>query len=90
MTEVAEQVFELPVRRALPKGVGGLSGVVATPAFTVAVGLAAWGYRTGGVSTTAQEPESFSFGKLGGRVAGWFSDMVAPATASAQSKRSGR
>ena len=90
MSEVAEQVFELPVRRAVPKGVGCLSDVVSTPAFTVAVGLAAWGFRHGGASTRTVEPESFSFGKLGGRVAGWFSDIVAPATSSSTSKRAGR
>lgn len=90
MSEIAEQVFELPVRRAVPKGVGCLSDVVSTPAFTVAVGLAAWGFRHGGASTRTVEPDSFSFGKLGGRVAGWFSDIVAPVTTSGTSKRAGR
>lgn len=90
MVEVAEQVFELPVRQAIPKGVGCLSDVVSTPSFTVAVGLAAWGNGHGGPSTTTVEEPSFSFGRIGGRVAGWFSDMVAPAPASTRHGRINR
>jgi cell division protein FtsA len=90
MVEVAEQVFELPVRQAVPKGVGCLSDVVSTPSFTVAVGLAAWGNKHGGPSTTKVEEASFSIGKLGGRVAGWFSDIVAPATGSSPHRRVNR
>ena len=33
MTEIAEQIFDLPVRRASPEGVGGLADHVSNPAF---------------------------------------------------------
>ena len=46
--ELAEQVFDLPVRRGTPEGVGGLDDVVQSPIFATAVGLALYGIRTGG------------------------------------------
>ena len=91
MVEVAEQVFELPVRQGSPKGIGGMNDVVSTPSFTTAVGLAAWGNRHGGPSTTkVEEKPSFSIGKLGGRVADWFSDIFEPTSAAAGSKRASK
>jgi len=45
ITEMAEQIFDLPVRRGYPTGVGGLSDVANTPAFAVGVGLILYGSR---------------------------------------------
>lgn len=45
MAEIAEQIFDLPVRRAAPEGVGGLADHVNTPAFATAVGLCAYVHR---------------------------------------------
>ena len=39
MAEIAEQIFDLPVRRAAPEGVGGLADHVNNPAFATSVGL---------------------------------------------------
>jgi cell division protein FtsA len=39
MAELAEQVFELPVRLGAPQGLGGLSANVADPRFSTGVGL---------------------------------------------------
>jgi cell division protein FtsA len=39
VVELAEQVFEMPVRLGLPRGVGGLSANVADPRFATGVGL---------------------------------------------------
>src|ERR671939_365727 len=36
MAEIAEQIFDLPIRRGSPNGVGGLSDHVASPAFATA------------------------------------------------------
>jgi cell division protein FtsA len=44
MEEVAEEIFDLPVRRGDPTGVGGLMDRVATPDFATAVGLILYGY----------------------------------------------
>jgi len=43
MPEIAEQVLELPVRRGLPMGVGGLIDVVKSPAYATGVGLVKYG-----------------------------------------------
>jgi cell division protein FtsA len=43
--ELAEQVFDLPVRRGMPSGVGGLADGVRSPIYSTAVGLALYGAR---------------------------------------------
>ncbi len=47
LEEVAEEIFDLPVRRGDPGGVGGLVDRVATPDFATAVGLVLYGYNRG-------------------------------------------
>lgn len=42
LPEIGEQIFDLPVRRGAPVGVGGLSDHVNTPAFGTPVGLVKW------------------------------------------------
>jgi len=39
MVELAEQVFEMPVRLGMPEGFGGLGANVADPRFSTGVGL---------------------------------------------------
>lgn len=90
LTEIAEQVFELPVRRATPAGVGGLADVVATPAFATAVGLAVWGWRHGAREGARVATGGFSFGRLGGRVRDWLTDMFEPASSAAGNRRASR
>jgi len=43
--ELAETVLGMPVRRGVPKGIGGLVDVIRTPNFATGVGLALWGAR---------------------------------------------
>jgi cell division protein FtsA len=43
LTDIAEQVFDLPVRCGAPSAVGGLADVVASPAFATPVGLVLYG-----------------------------------------------
>lgn len=45
MAEIAEQIFDLPVRRGYPAEVGGLADHVASPALATAVGLVLYAYR---------------------------------------------
>ena len=45
MSEIAEQIFDLPIRRSSPTGVGGLADHVANPAYATAVGLALYAER---------------------------------------------
>jgi cell division protein FtsA len=45
MAEIAEQIFDLPIRRGLPTGVGGLADHVNNPAFATGVGLVMYAHR---------------------------------------------
>jgi cell division protein FtsA len=45
MPELAEQVFNLPVRRGLPRDIGGLADVVQSPVYATGVGLVRYGSR---------------------------------------------
>ena len=45
MPEIAEQIFDLPVRRGAPAGVGGLADTSSSPAFATAVGLVLYAHR---------------------------------------------
>jgi len=45
MAEIAEQIFDLPIRRGLPACVGGLTDHVNSPAFATAVGLVSYAHR---------------------------------------------
>jgi cell division protein FtsA len=45
MPEIAEQIFDLPIRRGAPSGVGGLADHVGSPSFATPVGLVLYGQR---------------------------------------------
>jgi cell division protein FtsA len=45
MPELAEQIFDLPVRRGKPIGIGGLTDVVNSPVYATGVGLVKYGSR---------------------------------------------
>lgn len=45
LPEIAEQIFDLPIRRGHPVGVGGLTDHVNSPAFATAVGLVMYAHR---------------------------------------------
>ncbi len=45
MPELAEYVFEMPVKRGIPMGIGGLRDVVNSPKFATGVGLLKYGAR---------------------------------------------
>jgi len=69
--ELAEQVFDVPVRRGVPQGVGGLADVVRTAAHATAVGLALYG----GFDHVGGTPAEPSEGSFGGRLRSWIRDM---------------
>jgi len=43
--ELAEQVFNLPVRRGYPTGIGGLTDIVNSPMYATGVGLILYGSK---------------------------------------------
>jgi cell division protein FtsA len=73
--ELAEQVFDLPVRRGLPAGIGGLSDVVQSPIYATGVGLALYGAR-GRFRSAAVDDAGASSG-LGTmrRLRDWFGEL---------------
>jgi cell division protein FtsA len=44
--ELAEQIFNMPVRRGFPMGIGGLTDVVNSPLYATGVGLALFGSKS--------------------------------------------
>jgi cell division protein FtsA len=73
MPEIAEQIFDLPVRRGCPGDVGGLADHVNSPAFATPVGLMLYAHRN-------RLPDSFRMGAgafawLTGRLRGIFKEF---------------
>jgi cell division protein FtsA len=79
VTELAEQVFEMPVRLGQPQGLGGLSDNVSSPRFSTGVGLvlhAAYGEL--GATDTYDASHHATTGEKAGRrfdLAKWFNEL---------------
>jgi cell division protein FtsA len=74
MPEIAEQIFDLPIRRGAPAGVGGLADHVASPAFATAVGLVRYGQRHQ-VVEAARASGLGALGRVAGRLKGLFREF---------------
>ena len=72
LPELGEEVLGLPVRRANPRGVGGLVDVVKSPVFATGIGLLLYGGRH---QHTTVEPKRSGFRRVFGRVADWFREV---------------
>jgi cell division protein FtsA len=77
MPEIAEQIFDMPVRRGTPAGIGGLVDVVASPVYSTAVGLVLSGYgnRLGHVISPSRVAGTGTFGRVTGRLRELFADF---------------
>ena len=74
--ELAEAVFELPVRRGVPAEVGGLAEVVRSPIYATGVGLALYGARRQAVGAAPLDAnDGAMLTRLGRRLAGWFGEI---------------
>ena len=73
MPELAEEVLGLPVRRGVPRGVGGLVDVVKSPQYATAVGLLHYGMRQS--RGTGQLLHTGDAQPLRERVIGWFKEL---------------
>jgi cell division protein FtsA len=77
MPELAEQIFNLPVRRGSPQKIGGLVDVVNSPVYATGVGLVIYGSRHMEVTThfpTTQSDDSL-FRKVSKRMKEWFGEF---------------
>jgi cell division protein FtsA len=74
MPEIAEQIFDLPIRRGSPTGVGGLADHVNSPAFATAVGLALYAQRNI-AADPARSGGAGAFSRVAGRLRGLFREF---------------
>jgi len=73
MPEIAEQIFDLPIRRGYPVGVGGLTDHVSSPVFATPVGVVLYAHRN-----RAPEPARIgagAFSRVAGRLRGIFKEF---------------
>ncbi|MEN9722561.1 MAG: hypothetical protein RJB38_547 [Pseudomonadota bacterium] len=74
MPELAECVFEMPVKRGLPMGIGGLRDVVNSPKYATGVGLLKYGARQ--LSRTRFPiREKNIYDKVRGSMRSWMKDL---------------
>lgn len=74
ITDLAEQIFNLPVRRGYPREVGGLTDIVKNPIYTTAVGLVLYG-KKGRIGEGFSPGEEHIFDKVTRRMKGWFKEF---------------
>ena len=74
MPEIGEQIFDLPIRRGAPVGVGGLSDHVNSSTFATSVGLTLYGHRNH-VAETARLVGAGALGRVAGRLRGLFKEL---------------
>ncbi len=76
VTEIAESVFNVPVRIGHPDKVGGLKDIVKNPAFATAVGLVIYGSRRVECGLNLNEDRRQGFQALINRMKQWFKDII--------------
>ena len=75
ITELAEQVFALPVRRGLPIGITGLIDVVKSPMYSTGVGLVLYGGKNVESMQFQKGNDTTLFNKLTTRMKGWMKEF---------------
>ena len=73
MAEIAEQIVDMPVRRASPEGVGGLADHVNNPGFATSVGLVLYTHRN--MDGEPARAGAGTFGRLTGRLKTLFKEF---------------
>lgn len=74
MVELAEQIFNAPIRRGLPTGIGGLVDVVRSPMYSTGVGLVLYGKKQTAI-TMFERGDKQIFNKLFERMKGWVKEF---------------
>ncbi len=72
--ELAEQVFDLPVVRVTPRGVGGLVDVIRSPLYATAVGLVVYGFERNKTARLRERDEGALI-KVKSKMKNWFQEM---------------
>lgn len=71
MSELAESVFQCPVRIGVPTGLGGLIDVVNSPMYATSTGLIQYGVRVKNMGTTRELQGRNLFEKIFSRMKDW-------------------
>src|SRR5512137_628888 len=76
LPELAEQIFDLPVRRGTPRNVGGLVDIINSPMFTTGVGLVLYGmHHQDGARFGPRSGGKGFVGRTANRMRDWFGDF---------------
>ena len=75
LPEVAERVFDMPIRRGVPTGIGGLVDVVASPSYATGVGLVLYGLRSRSNRLLPRVTVGSPLGRVAARVREWLHAM---------------
>jgi cell division protein FtsA len=73
MAELAEQVFDLPVRQGVPSGISGMTEAVSDPRFATGVGLAIHAFLN---DARPRAAEGGVFGRISGGLRRWIEELV--------------
>jgi cell division protein FtsA len=73
--ELAEQIFDMPVRRGIPRGVGGLTDVISSPMYATGVGLGLYGAAHRDRRKFRQVTDRNIFDKVVARMKEWFGEI---------------
>jgi cell division protein FtsA len=74
VAELAEQIFDMPVRLGYPVGVSGLVDVVNSPVYATGVGLALWGTRHGCADLSETYESGRVLNRFYERMKRWFTE----------------
>jgi cell division protein FtsA len=74
MPELAEQIFDMPVRRAEPKGLGGLVDIVSSPVHATGAGLVIYGAAHRTQRRFRKVSDRAIFNKVFSRMKEWFEE----------------
>jgi len=74
MPEIADQIFNMPIRRGYPVGVGGLTDHVNNPGFATAVGLVSYARRNQMIGR-GRSVGVGALGRVAGRLRGLFKEF---------------
>lgn len=75
LTELAEFVFDLPIKRAYPENLEGFADMVSTPAYSAAVGLTQWGIDSKLGVQRRGTSRGQGLSKVGSQVKNFFADL---------------
>ncbi len=75
LTEVAESIFDLPVRLGKPENIGGLVDIVSNPMFATGVGLVIFGGENESVNRFRIRDVNI-FNRIVNRMKKWFGDVI--------------